>query len=412
MATNLCCTRLALKDAGRNKGKAIFKEIKFTIRQKMFSDDELTSCFNIHLKYRDDDGKYWNQLKKLESAPKEISEWPRKTILHFSMIVATQEYWTVELRQRPRAWEYWTGEVPQEIQAWAYQPERMMHRQQFLGYQSKDLLHRSLVGGYQEKMFMLASQPWEYQARVVQRRQAFGYQAGDIMHWPHGKGNKPEECMQRMQIALNCNEISLFPSGTYFPSLKGKFRSKQSRGANMQENHAEHLLIDKLYVYFSVLEKELKILRDINGHFLKVKLELTQNYSPCKDCVAKIIEFQSICRNRYQCDIDISLTFATFYQFYKFHRFDYGVIFEDYRNKEGLVSLQKSGVQLNLIDDRLREKIKTLLVEKYKVPEETMKTWLQERKLWDEFYMRKIKNESNIFLSPFIPNFSQYSLFQ
>ncbi|KAL3854907.1 hypothetical protein ACJMK2_014142 [Sinanodonta woodiana] len=425
----------------------------------MFSDDELTSYFNIHLKYREDDRKYWNQLKKLESAPKEISNWPRKTILHFSMAVATQEYPTVELRQWPQAWGYWPKELlqrpqtrvyrtvesrqmpmvsryrPRELlqrsqtrgyrteelrpmsQTWGYwsedvmqgrqgmvcQPERTMHISQFCGYQSKEFVHRSQCRAKQEGTLMQAPQQWENQARVaMQTTQVFGYQALELMRCLDGTGYQPEERMQRIQAALNCDQISLFPSDTNFPSLKGKFSSKQLRVANILENHAEHLLIEKLYLYFSVLENELKILRDINGHSLKVKLDLTQNYSPCKECVSKIIEFQSVCRNRYHCDIDISITFATFYQFYKFHRFDYGVIYEDYRNKEGLVHLQKSGVQLYLIDDKLREKIKTLLVEIYDIPEETMKIWLQERKLWDEYYMRMIIDESNIVLSPFL----------
>ncbi|KAK3605392.1 hypothetical protein CHS0354_036300 [Potamilus streckersoni] len=290
----------------------------------MFSNSELMSCFKVHLKYFDD-VKYRDQQKLLERAPEEISEWPHRTILHFSMIVTSEGYQTGNYTgmQSPQAREY--------------------HRPQYYGYQ----------------------------AELTHRPQSFGYQA---------------ELMQKLQTGLNSSNITLVPSSSSFPTLKGKFWNRPSwRRVKRHNDHAEQLLIEKLYVYLSFFEEKI----EAHGQMLNVRLEITQNYSPCEDCAAKIEEFIYVCRHRYHCNVDISITFATFYKVYRFY------------SKNGLVKLRRAGVKLYLIDDDLREKIQNLLIVACDIHEETIKSWVKERKLWDNFYMNKINDECNETMSPF-----------
>ncbi|KAK3605394.1 hypothetical protein CHS0354_036302 [Potamilus streckersoni] len=187
--------------------------------------------------------------------------------------------------------------------------------------------------------------------------------------------NNEDAGFTEQSILRERNSLYDWPNETILhysvPSLRmrGTFKNTPAR-------HAEILLLDALEEEFERRESEDESDSEDDGPEI-IQIRVTQNYSPCEECADEIIDF--IRDRRYK--IRMSISFGTFYYF-------------DF-NKRGLVRLRKAGVNLQLIDQELRNKIEdTVFSElyKYHVSSNKMQDWLVTRNDMDKEYMEEIES--------------------
>ena len=132
--------------------------------------------------------------------------------------------------------------------------------------------------------------------------------------WPSGKG---------ATIVLSTVKIYYTKRSSTPLTIKAVYRNDDS-------SHAEGY-------FLSGLEKEMNtLLEDEETAVTTIQANLVQNYSPCKNCADKILQFKNDKENQ---GITVSLTikFANFYR----HKLD--------SNKEGLRELWRNDVKLELL---------------------------------------------------------------
>lgn len=186
-------------------------------------------------------------------------------------------------------------------------------------------------------------------------------------------GNNEDAGFKEQTALRERNPLYDWPNETILhysvPSLhmRGTFKNTPSK-------HAETLLLDALEEEFERRESEDESDSEDDDSEI-IQIRVTQNYSPCEECADEIIDFIRNCGYK----IRMSITFGTFYYF-------------DF-NKRGLVRLRRAGVNLQLIDQKLRNKIEELVFSelgRYYVSANKMQDWFVTRKDIDRDYMEEI----------------------